>query len=79
MNRTIYNQVRRSIRDNGLVYTVRHAMDIDDTDTLLVCDEIVNIMKETDWLVMRAMFNRTGDKPEVAFKLTTPFLANFGA
>lgn len=77
MNRTIYNQVRRSIRDNGLVYTVRHAMDIGDTDTLLVCDEIVNILKETDWLVMRAMFARHGDKAN-AFKLTTPLLANFG-
>lgn len=77
MNRTIYNQVRRSIRDNGLVYTVRHAMDTHDTDTLLVCDEIANIMKETDWLVMRAMFARNSDKA-VAFKLTTPMLANFG-
>lgn len=77
MNKSLYKQVRRSIRDNGLVYTVRHAMDVHDTDTLLVCDEIVNIMKETDWLVMRAMFARNSDKA-VAFKLTTPLLANFG-
>lgn len=75
MNRTLYNQVRRSIRDNGLVYTVRNAMNTDDTDTLLICDEIVNIMREIDWLVMRAQFARSGDKPAIAFKLTTPLLA----
>ena len=75
MNKTLYNQVRRSIRDNGLVYTVKHAMDTDDTDTLLICDDIVNVMKEVDWLVMRAQFVRSGDKPSIAFKLTTPLLA----
>jgi hypothetical protein len=50
-------------------------MNTDDTDTLLICDEIVNVMREVDWLVMRAQFARSGDKPAIAFKLTTPLLA----
>ena len=70
MNRSIYQATRRSIRDNGLRYTVQHAIDVDDTDTLLTCDDIVNTMKETDWLSMRQQFARTGNAV-VAFKLTT--------
>lgn len=70
MNRSIYQATRRSIRDNGLRYTVQHAIDVDDTDTLLTCDDIVNTMKETDWLFMRQQFARTGSAV-VAFKLTT--------
>lgn len=73
MNKELYKAVSRSIRNNGLVYTVRHAIDTDDTDTLLVCDDITNIMKETDWLVMRQQFARNGNKA-VAFKLTTHLL-----
>jgi hypothetical protein len=75
MNRNIYQQVRRSIRDNGLRYTIQHAIDMDDTDALLTCDEIVNVMRETDWLDMRQMFLRTGEKPAIAFKLTSPLTA----
>lgn len=73
MNRVIYQATRRSIRDNGLRYTLQHAIDTDDTDTMLTVDEIVNIMKLTDWLAMRQQFARTGSKA-VAFKLTTPLL-----
>lgn len=71
MNKPTYQRVRRSIRDNGLRYTLQHAIDTDDTDALFVCDDVVNIIKETDWLAMRAMFARTGEKPAVAFRLTT--------
>lgn len=70
MNRTTYTQTRRSIRDNGLRYTVQHAIDTDDTDTLFTCDEIANLMRDTDWLAMRVMFAKH-DAPAIAFKLTT--------
>lgn len=69
MNKTTYLITRRSIRENGLRYTAQHAADIGDTDTLLVCDEIANTMKQTDWLAMRAQFARS-EKPAVAIKLT---------
>jgi len=55
MNRNTYQATRRSIRD---------------TDTLLTCDDLINIMKETDWLSMRQQFARD-EKPSIAFKLTT--------
>ena len=71
MNKPTYLRVRRSIRDNGLRYTAQHAIDTDDTDALFVCDDVANLIKETDWLAMRAMFVRTGAKPAVAFRLTT--------
>lgn len=73
MNRSIYQKARRSIRDNGLLYTTRHAIDISDTDTLLVCDAVASLMRETDWLDMRAMFSRTGSKAH-AIRLTTSIL-----
>ena len=69
MNKTIYLVARQSIRENGLRYTAQHAADIGDTDTLLVCDEIANTLKQTDWLAMRVQFART-EKPAVAIKLT---------
>lgn len=72
MNRTTYTRVIQSIRDNGLRYTAQHAADTGDTDALLICDDVANIMRETDWLAMRAMFIRTGERPSVAFKLTSP-------
>jgi hypothetical protein len=74
MNRSIYQQTRRSIRDNGLRYTAQHAIDTDDTDAIFVCDDIANIMRETDWLAMRAQFART-TPGAVAFKLTTTMKA----
>ena len=70
MNKQIYSRVRRSIRDNGLAYTARYAAMVDDTDTLLVCDDYVNVNKGTDWLAMRQRFART-EKPTIAFRLTT--------
>jgi hypothetical protein len=71
MNKQIYAATRRSIRDNGLRYTAQHAIDTDNTDAIFVCDDIANLMRETDWLDMRAMFARTGEKPAVAFRLTS--------
>lgn len=70
MNKAIYTQLRRSIRDNGLRYAAQHAIDVDDFDALFVCDEIVNIGKQTDWLAMRQQFARN-EKPAIAFKLTS--------
>lgn len=70
MNRQTYRAARRSIRDNGLRYTAQHAIDTGDTDTMLTIDELVNIIKQTDWLAMRAMFARNSPGA-VAFKLTT--------
>jgi hypothetical protein len=70
MNRSTYQQTRRSIRDNGIRYTLQHAIYTDNTDAIFVCDDIANVMCETDWLAMRAMFVRTGEKPAVAFRLT---------
>ena len=70
MNRQIYRSVRRSIRDNGLRYTAQHAINTDDTDTLFVCDDLANILKQTDWLAMRAMFARS-TPGAIAFRLTT--------
>jgi hypothetical protein len=70
MNRQTYSRVRRSIRDNGLAYTARHAVIADDTDALLVCDDYVNVNKKTDWLAMRQQFARTS-APAVAIRLTT--------
>lgn len=74
MNRNTYQATRRSIRDNGIRYTFQHAIDTDDTDTLLTCDDIINIMKETDWLSMRQWFARS-EKPSIAFKLTTKIVS----
>lgn len=73
MNRETYQATRRSIRDNGLRYTLQHAIDTDNTDAIFVCDDIVNVMRETDWLSMRASMQRTETKT-VAFKLTTTML-----
>jgi len=47
-----------------------HRIDTDDTDTLLTCDDLINVMKETDWLAMRQQFARSGSASS-AFKLTT--------
>ena len=69
MNRITYQQARRSIRDNGIRYTAQHAIDTDNTDVLLICDEIANLIKQTDWLAVRARFARS-EKPATAIKLT---------
>jgi hypothetical protein len=72
MNRTTYNQTRRSIRDNGLRYTTAHAMDTNNTAALVVCDAVANIMKATDWLAMRQQWARNAiDPAAVVIRLTT--------
>jgi len=70
MNKATYQRVIRSIRDNGLRYTAQHAIDVDDFDALFICDDIVNVGKQTDWLAMRQQFARN-EKPAIAFKLTS--------
>lgn len=70
MNKQTYLRVRRSIRDNGLRYTARHASMTDDIAALFVCDDIANLMRETDWLAMRQLFARS-EKPAIAFRMTT--------
>lgn len=70
MNRDTYQQVRRSIRDNGLRYTAQHAIDTGNTDAMFICDDLSNILKETDWLALRQQFSRN-NSPAVAFKLTS--------
>lgn len=72
MNRTTYNQTRRSIRDNGLRYTTAHAMDTNNTAALMVCDAVANITKATDWLTMRQQWARNAiDSPATVIRLTT--------
>mgnify|MGYP007100048544 CR=1 FL=1 len=71
MNKQTYINTRRSIRDNGLRYTYKHAIDTDDTDTMFVCEDIADLMKQTDWLAMRVRFARCGEDKTVAIRLTT--------
>ena len=72
MNRTTYNQTRRSIRDNGLRYTTAHAMENNNIPALMVCDCIANNMRATDWLNMRQQWARNAiDAPAVVVRLTT--------
>jgi hypothetical protein len=73
MNRETYQATRRSIRDNGIRYTLQHAIDTDNTDAMFTCDDIANVMRETDWLSMRVNMQRSETKA-VAFKLTTTIL-----
>jgi len=72
MNKTTYQAVRRSIRDNGLRYTTHHAQCTGNIPTLTVCDHVANIMRLTDWLAMRQSFAKT-ENPSIAFKLTTAY------
>lgn len=74
MNKLTYEAIRRSVRDNGLHYTTYHATLTNNVPTLEVCDHLYNLMRVTDWLAMRQLFARTGEKPSIAFKLTTPLL-----
>ena len=70
MNREIYQATRRSIRDNGMRYTMQHAIDTDNYDTMFICDDLVNVICQTDWLAMRLQFARSGGTNH-AFRLTT--------
>jgi hypothetical protein len=72
MNRTTYNQNRRSIRDNGLRYTNDHEMNTNNTAALFICDAVANIIKATDWLAMRQQWARNAiDPAAVVIRLTT--------
>jgi len=72
MNKTTYQLVRRSIRDNGLRYTTHHAQCTGNISTLTICDFVANTMRMTDWLEMRKSFAKT-ENPSIAFKLTTSY------
>ena len=75
MNRAVYKATRRSIRDNGLRYTMHYAKHQGDTDTLLTCNDIDNVQREVDLLVMRQGLQRCETKA-IAFKLTSKLLEN---
>jgi hypothetical protein len=47
----------------------------DDIAALFVCDDIANIMRETDWLALRQIFARS-EKPAIAFRMTTTATIN---
>lgn len=70
MSKATYTATLRSIRDNGIRYTTQHAIDTDNSDALFVCEEISNIMRDTDWLAMREQFAKSGNTNH-AFRLTT--------
>ena len=69
MSKATYTSTLRSIRDNGMRYTLQHAIDTNNNDALFVCEELSSIMRTTDWLVMRQQFAKTGENH--AFRLTT--------
>jgi|TARA_R110000851_G_scaffold189981_1_gene340353 hypothetical protein len=70
MNKATYTATRRSIRDNGMRYTMQHAKDTNDYDAIFMCDDLQVITRETDWLALRVEFAKL-DSKAVAFKLTT--------
>ncbi len=70
MNKSTYQEIRRSIRDNGLRYTTHHAQCTGNIPTLTICDFVANTMRLTDWLAMRQSFSRS-ERASIAFKLTT--------
>jgi hypothetical protein len=70
MTKSTYQAIRRSIRDNGLLYTAHHAQCTGNTSTLAICDFVANTMRLTDWLAMRQSFARS-ERASIAFKLTT--------
>jgi hypothetical protein len=70
MDKTTFQAIRRSIRDNGLRYTTSIAQFKGDIQTLTVCDFVANTMRLTDWLALRQSFARS-ERPSIAFKLTT--------
>jgi hypothetical protein len=71
MTRTQYNQHRRSIRDNGLNYTLAHAS-IGDTYTLAKLDLLAN---RPDLLAWRAAWIVQSDTTRAnVIRLTSPLL-----
>ena len=69
MNKATYTATRRSIRNNGMRYTVEHATTADDYDTMFICEDLASVSRETDWLALRVQFAKH-DTAAVAFKLT---------
>jgi hypothetical protein len=74
MNKAKFLQVRESIRDNGIRYTAAHAMDINDIDSLSICDSIQNIMSQTDWLNMRFKWMKNPDTTKSNIIKLTSFI-----
>jgi len=70
MTKTTYKTIRRSIRENGLRYTMHHAQCTGNIPTLTICDFVANTMRLTDWLALRQSFSRS-ERASIAFKLTT--------
>jgi hypothetical protein len=70
MDKTTYQQTRRSIRDNGLRYTAYQAQCAGNISALSICDFMANTMRQIDWLAMRQSFARN-ERASIAFKLTT--------
>jgi hypothetical protein len=73
MDKTTYKTIRRSIRDNGLRYTMHYAQCTGNISTLTICDFVANTMRLTDWLALRQSFARS-ERASIAFKLTTSVL-----
>ena len=74
MNKAKFLQVRESIRGNGLRYTAAHAMDINDIDTLSICDSIQNIISQIDWLDMRFKWVKNPDTTKANIIKLTSFI-----
>jgi hypothetical protein len=72
MDKTTYKTIRRSIRDNGLRYTMHYAQCTGNIPTLTICDFVANTMRLTDWLALRQSFSRS-ERASIAFKLTTSY------
>ena len=70
MDKTTYQTIRRSIRDNGLRYTTHHAQCTGNVSVLSICDFVANTMRQIDWLALRQSFSRS-ERASIAFKLTT--------
>lgn len=71
VNKQTYKLIRRSIRENGLRYTAHVAAETSNFPVLEICDSVANLIKQTDWLAMRAQFARN-ETAAIAFKLTMP-------
>ena len=69
MTRSQYQAYRRSIRDNGLAYTLRHAPKLDGY-TLARLDLIANMQDMLDWRVR--WINRPDTTRANIIRLTSP-------
>lgn len=71
MNRITYTYTMQSIRANGVASVARWAAQSGDLTTLAVCDLFANIAKQTDWLALRARWNRIGEDSKATTILLT--------